>query len=405
MGKWKWEGVGKDGKRARGQIDANSQREARKLLRAQGIRPKRIIAPSMLDVDLGELMVEKGLAKAFTMKELTFFTKQLAIMINAGVPIMQALEILYKSEKNPTLKRSVRKISNDVGEGQTIAEAMSKQKGFDKLYCNLVKAGEAGGILDEILNKLSSHMERQEKTKQQIKSAMTYPGIVTVVGIGVIWGLMVFIVPQFQEMLNDTGQETPAITQFVIDTSEFLGEYTPIMLPAFIIGFLLLKSWIKTPVGKFMFDRTMMKLPIFGGIIIKGNLSSFTRTLSTMLGSGVSLIDSLDICIDTIDNGVIVNDLKNVKKAVTEGKTITEPLEKIEYFPDMVSSMLKVGEQTGNLDKMLVKVAEVFEEEVNVLVENMTKLIEPAIIVVLGGAVATILVAMYLPIFMSAGGA
>ncbi len=405
MGKWKWEGLGKDGKRSRGEIEANSQREARKLLRGQGIRPKRIMAPSILEFDFGVWMVDKGFAQPFTTKELMFFTKQLSIMINAGVPILQSLEILYKAQKNPALKRTVKRIATDVGEGKTIAESLALQKGFTTLYCNLVKAGEAGGILDEILDKLSIHMEKQEKTKSQIKSAMTYPAIVTVVGVGVVWGLMVFIVPQFQQMLSDTGQETPWITQFVVDTSNFFQEYTLIMAPIIFILIVALKSYISTTSGKFIFDRVMMKMPIFGGIVIKGNLTSFTRTLSTMLAAGVTLIDSLDICISTIENGVMSKDLEEVKKAVIEGKTITDPLLKIDYFPDMVGQMIKIGEQTGSLDSMLVKVSDVFEEEVNELVENMTKLIEPIIIVILGGSVAVIMVAMYLPIFMSAGGA
>ena len=405
MAQYKWDGLDKNGKRARGRIDATSHREARKLLRGQGIRPKKIQAPSILEFDLGEWMVDAGFAKPFGDKELGNFTKQLAIMINAGVPVMQSLEILYKAEKNILLRKTVKRIADDVGEGKTIAEAMSKQKGFDKLYCNLVKAGEAGGILDEILNKLTEHMEKQQKTRSQIKSAMTYPAIVTVIGIGVVWGLMVFIVPKFQEMLQDTGQETPAITQFVINVSEFCQEYTPLMLGCAAVFVVAFKWWVKTEVGKFLFDRFMMQTPIFGGIIIKGNLASFTRTLSTMLSAGVSLVDALDICIDTIDNGVISKDISSVKKSVVEGKTLTDPLVKIEYFPEMVGQMVRVGEQTGNVDTMLIKVADVFEDEVNELIENMTKLIEPIIIVVLGGAVATVLVAMYLPIFMSAGGA
>ena len=389
MAKWKWEGLGKDGKRAKGEIQASSQREARKLLRGQGVRPKHIIAPSILEFDLGEYMVEKGIVKAFGAKELTNFTKQLSTMINAGVPILQSLEILFKAEKNPSLKRAIKTIATDVGEGKTIAEAMSRQKGFDKLYCNLVKAGEAGGILDTILDKLAEHMEKQEKTKQQIKSAMTYPGIVCVVGGGVVWGLMVFVVPQFQQMLKDTGQKTPAITQFVVDTSNFLQNNTLILLPVLLGIIIAFSAYIKTPVGKFMFDRTMMKVPVFGTIIIKGNLSSFSRTLSTMLSSGVALIDSLDICIETIDNGVMVKDITVVREAVVQGKTLTDPLIKIDYFPEMVGQMIKVGEATGNLDNMLLKVADVFETEVNQAVEDMTKLIEPLIIVVLGGIVAT----------------
>ncbi len=403
MGIYKYEGVDANNKKIAGQMDAASEKEVRKVLRAQSIRVKKIIPPSILEFDLGAWMVEKGFASSVKAKELGTFTKQLSTMISAGVPILQALEILYRSEKNAVLKLAVKKIAADVGEGKTIAEAMAQQKCFDKLYCNLVRAGEAGGILDQILKKLAIHMEKQEKTKSQIKSAMMYPSVVVSVGAIVIWGMMVFVVPQFTGMLKETGQELPWITQMVIDTSAFLGNYTPIIVPGAIAGVLFLLSYIKTPTGKIMWDNFTMRLPLFGGIIVKGNLSSFANTLATLLGAGVSLIDALDICIETIDSTVIAKDIREVKKKVIEGKTLTEPLSKIDYFPELVTQMIRVGEQTGQIDQMLARVAEVFEGEVDDLVTGMTKMIEPIIIVVLGSIIATILVAMYLPMFMSAG--
>ena len=396
MGMFKYEAVDKNGKKISGQIEATSEREVRKLLRVQGVRVKKIIPPSILEFDLGMWLVDKGFAAAIGPKELSGFTKQLSIMITAGVPILQSLEILYRSEKNPSLKLAIKKIAADVGEGKTIAESMQAQKGFNKLYCSLVKAGEAGGILDIILKKLSVHMDKQEKTKAQIKSAMMYPSIVCGVGALVVWGMMVFVVPTFTGMLKENNQEIPWITQFVINMSEFFGKYSPVMVPGVI-------SYIKTPIGKVVWDNFSMRVPVFGKIIIKGNLSSFASTLSTLLGAGVSLIDALDICIETLDNGVIALDLKEVKRKVIEGKTLTEPLSKIEYFPELVTQMIRVGEQTGQIDQMLARVAEVFEDEVDTLVTGMTKMIEPLIIVVLGGIIATILVAMYLPMFKSAG--
>ena len=404
MGKWKWEGLGKDGKNARGEIDAGSQREARKLLRIQGIRAKRITAPSFLELDLGEVLADWGLATPVSNKELTHFTKQLSIMINAGVPILQSLEILYKGQVNPSLKKSIKVVASDVGEGKTIAEALSRQKIFSKLYCNLVKAGEVGGILDEILKKLADHMDRVEKTKAQIKSAMTYPAIVVFVGTLVITCLMVFVVPQFQDMLTSTGKEMPFITQLVIDTSDFFQSNILIIIFTFIGLGVGTASFIKTNEGKIIFDNLLIRAPLFKNIIIKGNLASFSRTLSTMLSSGVSLVDSLEICIETIDNSVIAKDLKIVKEQVVRGKSLTEPLMKIKYFPEMVGQMMKVGENTGNIDHMLEKVSDVFEEEVGAVIETTTKLIEPLILLFLGGAVATVMVAMYLPMFMSAGG-
>lgn len=405
MANWRYEGLSQEGKRTSGIVDAKDERDARKKLRVQGVRIKKISPPSILEFDIGQWLEEKGIGQSFGLVEIKNFTKQLAIMISAGVPILQCLEILYKSEKNATLKSIIKEVARDVGEGKTISEALEKHKGFDRLYCSLVKAGETGGILDTILNKLSDHMEKQQKTRSQIKSALTYPVLVSIIGAGVVWAMLVFVVPQFTGMLKDTGQEIPGITQFVIDMSDFLGEYALVSIPILIVLGAVIKNFIKTDSGKEIYDRLSMRAPIFGGIVIKGNLASFCRTLSTMLSAGVSLVDALEICMQTIDNVIINKDLKVVKKSVIEGKTLSEPLNKISYFPDMVTQMIKVGEQTGAVDQMLMKVAVVFEDEVSELVGNMTKMFEPIIIVVLGGIIAAILVAMYLPMFMSAGGA
>jgi type IV pilus assembly protein PilC len=405
MGNWKWEGLNKEGKRSSGMVEATSLRDARRALRAQGVRPRKINPPSILEFDLTEWMIDQGLVAPFGNKELVIFTRQLSVMVNAGVPIIQALEIIFKSEKHPVLKKAVKAIAREVSEGKTINEAMEKQKGFGRLYINLVKAGETGGILDQILEKLAEHMEKQEKIKKQVKGALQYPMIVCVIGAGVIWALMVFVVPQFVEMLEGTGQEVPGITQFVIDTADFLGNYSMYVIGGLFVAALIFKSWVNTKLGKISFDNFAMKLPLFGDLIIKGNLASFCRTLATMLSAGITLTESLDVCIETVDNSVIAKDLTGVRDQVVQGKTFAEPLMRIPYFPEMVSSMVKVGEQTGNLDMMFTKVSDVFEDEVDEVITNMTKLIEPIIIVVLGGCVATILIAMYLPIFMSAGGA
>jgi type IV pilus assembly protein PilC len=405
VGKYKYEGVSADGRKVQGEIEAKDDRQAKRLLRRQGIRAKKLTAPNPLDIDLGMWMVEKGFVKPFGKDELNRFTRQLAILINAGVPIMDCLEILSKQEKNPSLKVTLRTVMEDVGSGKTLYEGLMAQKGFDKLYCSLVKAGEAAGILDTILNKLSEFMEKQEKIKKQIKSALTYPTIVLVIGVGVTWGLMVFVVPQFVGMLTESGQEIPGVTQFVIDVSDFFQEYTVMMIPGLIVMFILFSNFIKTKEGKVSWDRFTMKAPVFGEIIIKGNLSSFSRTLATMLSAGVALIEALEICIETLDNTQIAKDFKGVREAVMKGKSITEPLGRIKYFPPLVNQMVKVGESTGNLDEMLVKIADVFEEETEEAIKTMTSLIEPLILVGLGGIIGTVLIAMYLPIFMSAGGA
>jgi type IV pilus assembly protein PilC len=349
-------------------------------------------------------MTERGFGGTFGNKELLTFTKQLSTMINAGVPILQTLDIMHKQEKNKPLKTAIKGILTDVGEGKTVAESLAKHKGFDKLYCNLVKAGEAAGILDTILTKLTIHIEKQERIKSQIKSAMTYPAIVVVIGFAVIYAMMVFIVPKFQEMINDTGQQMPWLTQMVINVSEFMQKFSVHIVFGFMGIIYAFKTFLKTPSGKIIFDNTMMKLPLFGGIIIKGSLCTFTRTLATMLSSGVPLTDSLTVCIDTIENSVVQKDLQVVKDKVIQGKTMSEPILRISYFPPMVAQMVKIGESTGTLDNMLEKVSEIFEQEVTELVGSMTKLIEPVVMVVLGGIVAVVLIAMYLPIFMSGGG-
>lgn len=404
MANYKFVGFTQDGKKVESAMEADSAKDVRKLLRRQGIRATKVIEPSIMDLDLQQWMVDHGIARPFGQPELMRFTRQLSILINAGVPILECLEILSKQETNPMLKKVVKNISSQVEEGRTLYEAMSSQTGFSKLYCSLVKAGEAAGILDGILVKLAVFLEKADKLKKQVKGALMYPAIVTLVGIAVIFGLMVFVVPQFVQILQDSKQEIPWVTQVVLDISAFFQNYTFLLIAFLIAAYILFSSYIKTKAGKQQWDKVTMRAPLFGMLIIKGNLGNFTRTLATMLTAGVPIIDSLEICIETLDNTQIAKDLTKVRKAVMEGKSITEPLARITYFPPLVTQMIKVGETTGNLDSMLIKVADVFEEEVEELIGNLTKLIEPIIIVVLGGAIAFVLIAMYLPIFMSAGG-
>jgi type IV pilus assembly protein PilC len=404
MPKYKYFGFAADGKKIESFVEADTIRDAKKILRRQNIRAFKIQPPAFFDADIGELLVEKGFLKPFGRAELMRFTRQLSILINAGVPILECLEILQKQEQNISLKRVIKSITMQVEEGKSLNDSMSQQQGFDKLYCALVKAGEAAGILDSILVKLAEFLEKAEKLKKQVKSALTYPAIVVFVGIIVIFGLMTFVVPQFVDILKESNQKIPWVTQVVMDVSDFFINYTIFLIALVIAGTMLFLNYIKTEQGKQEWDRFTMSAPLFGMLVIKGNLSSFTRTLATMLSAGVPIIDSLEICIDTLDNTQIAKDLTKVRKAVIEGKSITEPLARISYFPPLITQMIKVGESTGNLDQMLIKVADVFEEEVEELVANLTKLVEPIILVFLGGIIGFVLVAMYLPIFLSAGG-
>ncbi len=402
---FKYEGVTTKGKKVSGEIEALDERRAKQLLRRQSIKVSKLTAPNPLDIDLGVMMVNLGLAAPFSQDELGRFTRQLSTLINAGVPIVECLESLMVQEKSPVLKSTIKNILKRISDGKSFNEALAPEKGFDKLYVALVKAGESAGILDTILNKLGEFMEKQGKIKKKVKGAMVYPSMVVLVGIGVVIGLMVFVVPQFVQILKDGNQEIPWITQMVMDISNFMIEYFLLIILFLIGGGIGFFAYIRSKDGKKKWDRVSMKAPIFGGIIIKSNLANFSRTLGTMLGAGVSILESLDICVDVIDNTQIAKDIKMVRQSVTKGKSITEPLSRIKYFPAIVNQMVKVGESTGNLDQMLIKVSKIFDDETETLIDGMTKMIEPMILVFLGGMIAVVLVAMYLPIFMSAGAA
>lgn len=405
MGIWTWQGIAKSGKRESGTVEAKTDKEARALIRAKGVKVKVLNPPSILDFDLGDWLSENGYVKQFGNDELLSFTKQMNLMLETGIPIAQALEISYKATKNISLKKTIRLIIVDISEGKPFHECLEKHKGFDRLYCNLVKSGEAGGVLDIIFEKLASHIEKQQEIVKKVKKAMAYPLLVLVVGIVVVWGLMVFVVPQFVSLLTDSGQQIPFITQLVIDASDFFSNNTIFLLPFVFISFISFNKYIQTPYGKRIYDNVILKAPLFGLLEIKGELSSFSRILATLLSSGISLVDGLEICSETIGNTVIRDDIKKVKREIEQGKTLTEPLSRIEYFPEMLCQMIKIGEETGKMDEMFNKVSLAFDEEVNDVVDNLTSLIEPLIIVLLGSIIGTVMIAMYLPMFLSAGAA
>ena len=401
---WKYIGINERRKQVVGELKARTEKDVRRQLKAMGIRPQKITKPSILEVDLGELLVSRGLASPFKKVELLNFTRQFGVMLDAGVPILECLDILARSQKNTSFKKIIRSISDDVGGGSSLSEALKDKPGFNNIFINLVRAGEAGGVLGEVVIKLVEFMEKQEKTKKAVKNAMTYPAIVVCVGLGVVYALMAFVIPRFKGMIEGSGQKIPAITQFVIDASNFAQEYSLLMFVGGFITLMFLSYYIKTNTGKAIFDKIMISMPVFGNIVIKGNLSSFSRTLSLMINSGVPLIESLDICITSIDNSIIARDISKVRDSVMKGESMSAPFTRIIYFPGMIAQMIKVGEQTGGMNAMLNKISAIFEEDVDDAVSSMTKLIEPFVIIVLGGIIAGLLVAMYLPIFMSAGG-
>ena len=400
---FKYEAITKEGKKLSGEMEAQDLTEVKKMLRREGARATKIQAPTLLDIDLNEFLLSLMGAKTYGQKDLARFMGQLATLIDAGVPILQSLEILYKQEKSPGLKKAVKSVAKYVNEGKSLQDAMTLTGAFDRLICYMVKAGETAGILDTVLVRLTTFLEKKEAIKKKVKGALTYPAILVVVGIGVLMFLLTFVIPQFVDMITGSGQKVPWITQMVMDLSDFFQKYFMgmfVVMAGFVIGLI---AYIKTVKCKENFDRTMLQLPLFKDLAIKSNLATFTQTLSTLISSGIPILDALDICAETMDNRIIAADIAKVRNSVAGGKTITEPLKRIAYFPPLVAQMIEVGEGTGKLDTMLEKVAKIFEIEVEGAIQMLTTLIEPIILVILGGAIAAVMVAMYLPIFMSAG--
>lgn len=402
---FKYDGLSRDGKRISGEIEATNVIEVKKLLRRDGIRASKITAPSIFDADLNQLIGDLIGAKGFSDKDLSRFTGQMSTLIDAGVPIVQALEILHKQEKAIGLKRAIKNVAKQVSEGKSLNDALTATQAFDRLFCYMVKAGETAGILDQVLVRLTAFLEKKQALIKKVKGAMTYPAIVSVVGIGVVTFLLTYVVPMFVDMIKESKQEIPWITAFVMGISEFLQANILTIIAVAIIGIIGFMYAKKTPQGKQYYDEIMLKIPIFKDLTIKSNLSTMTQTLSTLIGAGIPILDALDICAETINNNVIAKDISKVRDAVAGGKSMTAPLKRITYFPNLITQMIEVGESTGKLESMLHKVSKIFEIEVEGAIQTITQLIEPLILVVLGGAIAAVMVAMYLPIFMSAGGA
>jgi type IV pilus assembly protein PilC len=321
-------------------------------------------------------------------------------MIDAGLPLVQCLKIMADQTDNSTLKSMLRDINNSVQSGATLSDALRKfPVHFDNLYCNLVAAGETAGILDTILKRLAEHIEKSEKLKRKVKGALAYPLIVMGVGVIVMLVIMIFVIPTFQEMFASFGKDLPGLTQLVIDISNVIIHQWYILLPLVIAAFIGTRKFFKTELGTLLFDTYALKLPIFGDLLRKVAVSKFTRTLATMLQAGVPIITSLDIVAGTAGNKVVEEALIDSRSAIAEGRPLVDPLIESAVFPNMVTSMIAVGEEAGALDVMLLKIADFFDEEVDAAVETVMTMIEPLMIVFLGGTVGTLIIAMYLPIF------
>ncbi len=334
-------------------------------------------------------------------KDIVVFTRQFATMIDAGLPLVQALDILSTQVENKNLGKALMQVKTDVESGATYADALRKHpKMFTELYVNMVAAGEAGGILDTILNRLAMYIEKSMNLKKKVKGAMIYPAVVTAIAVLVIAVIMIFVVPTFSKMFAGLGATLPLPTRLVIDTSHFIGGLGGLTVAVTIIGLVIfITQTRKTEKGKHATDKILLRLPIFGPLLNKVAVAKFTRTLGTLVSSGVPILDGLEITAKTSGNKVIEYAIMEVRKGVVGGKTLAEPITKLKVFPPMVTHMIAVGESTGALDAMLAKIADFFDDEVDAAVANLTSMMEPMLMVFLGGTVGFIVVAMYLPIF------
>lgn len=342
-----------------------------------------------------------------TTKDLVTFTRLFATMIDAGLPLVQCLEILASQQTNKNFEVILKDVKASVEGGSTFSDALKRHpRVFDELFVNLVHAGEVGGILDSILSRLSIYLEKRQKLVRQVRGALVYPSIVVVIAAGVMTVLMTFVIPAFESMFKDFGggsENLPALTRLMISLSQSFVTYSPFLVLLLIGGVIGFSYAYRTPKGKRIVHKTLLQLPVMGSVLRKISVARFTRTLGTLLTSGVPILDALEICGRTSGNVIIEEGILNVRQSISEGKNMAEPLADAKVFPDMVVQMIGVGEQTGALDQMLNKIADFYEEETDVAVAALTSALEPIMMVGVGGMVGVVLVAMYMPIFSLAG--
>jgi type IV pilus assembly protein PilC len=390
-----WVAETKRGRKLKGEIDAANESIALNQLKKRNFTVRKL-KPKPKDL-LGNLSFLKP---KVTNKDIVIFTRQFSTMIDAGLPLVQGLTILAEQTENPTFKGILKEITKDVEGGSTLAEAMKKHpKVFNDLFVNLVAAGEVGGILDTILRRLSTFIEKAEKLKSQVKGALTYPAVVVAIAIIVVAVILVFVIPVFEDMFKSFGSALPAPTQFVVDMSRFLKgniHWVILALIPITYGF---KRYRNSASGRKQTDALLLKLPIFGDLLKKTAVARFTRTLGTMISSGVPILDALEIVARTAGNVIIQEIVMEVRASIAEGQTIAEPLSENDIFPSMVIQMISVGEATGALDSMLEKIADFYDEEVDAAVAALTSMLEPMLMLFLGGAIGGLVIAMYLPIF------
>lgn len=399
MAMFTWEGRSPSGKSLKGEMEAQTVQQVFNALKAQKITPNtQKIKEKGTGLDK-EIKVP-GMQRKVKMKDVVIFTRQFATMIDAGLPLVQGLDILAKGHENPTMKKILNSVKEYVESGGTLADGMARHpKTFDQLFVNMVAAGEAGGILDIILERLAQYLEKMDNLTRQVKTAMIYPSVVVGAAGIVSTILLVFVIPTFGEMFADFGAALPVPTQIVINLSNFMCANWHLIFGGLYGSYHFTKKFMATERGKEVCHPIFLKMPVFGDIIRKVAVSRFTRTMSTMLNSGVPIIDALTICAKTAGNKVVEREINSVRQSISEGKTLADPLQNSSVFPPMVVQMINVGEATGALDAMLGKIADFYEAEVENAVTGMKQLIEPIMILVLGTLIGGLVIAMYLPIF------
>jgi type IV pilus assembly protein PilC len=377
------------GEETKGTVDLPSREDVVKHLRQN----------RMMVVRVREQQKKKR-ARGIPTRDIVIFTRQFATMINSGLPLVQALDILVQQSENKALSDVTRQVVYDVESGNTLADALDKHKGaFSQLYVNMVAAGEAGGILDTILLRLATFLEKNDAIVRKVKGAMIYPAVIFSVAAIAVLVLLIFVIPTFESMFASVNLELPLPTRIVIMMSQILQGFWWLMLLVGIAGFFAIKQYYATDGGRLVIDKMLLKMPVLGDMLRKSAVSRFTRTLGTLLSSGVSILEGLEITARTAGNRVIHDAVMESRGSIAGGETIAGPLEKSKVFPPMVTSMIAVGEATGGLDEMLSKIADFYDDEVDAAVSALLSLMEPVMIVVLGVVVGGMIVAMYLPIF------
>ena len=394
-----WQGKTAQGKVLKGEMEASNIEAVYARLRSQRIQP---IPARVKEKGTGldtEIKIP-GFGPKIQPYDVMLFTRQFSTMIDAGLPIVQSLDILAEQTENKPLKRTIRDVRRDVSGGTTLADALEKHpKVFDDLYVNMVRAGEAGGVLNTILNRIALFIEKANRLKKKVKGAMIYPATIVVVAIGVVSILLIFVIPVFAELYGSMGRALPAPTQITINISNFFRAYfvhVVVIIALIVVG---IKMYYKTAKGRMVIDGILLKMPILGDLLRKVAVARFSQNMSLLLASGVPILEGLAITAKTAGNKVIEKAIMDARISISEGKTVAEPLEKSGVFPPMVCQMVSVGENTGALDNMLKRVGDFYEEEVDNSVNNITALMEPMIMVFLGIVLGGLVISMYLPIF------